>query len=66
MGEVYEKALKRRDLSGVVLGEATAGAGAGAGAEGGKKTDKEKKEEKSGGKGSTGKIVQLMTSDTGK
>lgn len=47
MGEVYEKALKRRDLSGVVAVEA--------------KDEKEK--ELARGGGSTGKIVQLMSAD---
>ena len=46
MGEVYEKALRRRDLSGVIVVDDGA--------------------EKKGGGGSTGKIVQLLTQDTGR
>ncbi|KAK4706065.1 hypothetical protein P7C70_g135, partial [Phenoliferia sp. Uapishka_3] len=55
MGEVYEKALKRRDLSGVVETEEKA---PGKDAKG-----KKIKEEPKRGGGSTGKIVQLMSTD---
>lgn len=60
MGEVYEKALKRRDLSGVIAKKEDSGLD-----KDGKPLDektKKKKEETASG-GSTGKIVNLMSSD---
>ena len=60
MGEVYEKALKRRDLSGVIANKDDDKVG-----KDGKPLDEKakRKKEETASSGSTGKIVMLMSSD---
>ncbi|KAM0747040.1 P-loop containing nucleoside triphosphate hydrolase protein [Meredithblackwellia eburnea MCA 4105] len=62
MGEVYEKALKRRDLSGVVTPDDPKSKSK---TKDDSKKKKEEEEPQRGG-GSTGKIVQLMSNDVAK
>lgn len=65
MGEVYAKSLRRRDLSGV-LPEKEPATSKSASCEVGKQPKKKNLMEEGRGIGSTGKIVQLMTSDASK